>query len=114
MKKLMLDSDIAITAGGQTLYELARTGTPAIGICVAENQRRNLDAWHRADVIEYIGWFDDKSLSSKLLKGLDKLSGRAERAKRSRLGRQFVDGKGVERIVAGITWEKGYANKAKT
>ena len=103
IKRLMLRSDIAITAGGQTLYELARTGTPAIGICIAENQRRNLEAWHKAGVVEYIGWFNDKDLSSKLLKGLDKVSGYAVRVKRSRLGRHFVDGKGVERIIAGIT-----------
>lgn len=103
MKKVMLRSDIAITAGGQTLYELARTGTPSVGICIAENQRRNLEAWHKAGVVEYIGWFNDKDLSSKLLKGLDKISGYAVRVKKSGLGRHFVDGKGVERIIAGIT-----------
>jgi len=35
MKKVMLNSDIAISAGGQTLYELASVGVPAIGVCIA-------------------------------------------------------------------------------
>ncbi|HIE58998.1 MAG TPA: UDP-2,4-diacetamido-2,4,6-trideoxy-beta-L-altropyranose hydrolase, partial [Hydrogenothermaceae bacterium] len=38
MKDIMLKSDIAISAGGQTLYELARVGVPTIAIAVADNQ----------------------------------------------------------------------------
>ena len=45
MKNVMVESDIAITAGGQTVYELARVGTPAIGICVAENQLSSIKCW---------------------------------------------------------------------
>ena len=37
MKNLMEAADIAVSAGGQTLYELARTGTPTIAIKVADN-----------------------------------------------------------------------------
>src|SRR5690606_28227098 len=38
MLKLMLDSDLAVTAAGQTTYELARTGVPFVAVGVIENQ----------------------------------------------------------------------------
>jgi UDP-2,4-diacetamido-2,4,6-trideoxy-beta-L-altropyranose hydrolase len=40
MSKLMLKSDIAISSGGSTLYELAVTKTPALILLQAENQIR--------------------------------------------------------------------------
>ncbi|RCW48195.1 UDP-2,4-diacetamido-2,4,6-trideoxy-beta-L-altropyranose hydrolase [Halanaerobium sp. MA284_MarDTE_T2] len=40
MSKLMLKSDIAISSGGSTLYELAVTKTPALVMLQAENQVR--------------------------------------------------------------------------
>ncbi|HOW89880.1 MAG TPA: hypothetical protein PL037_06330, partial [Elusimicrobiales bacterium] len=42
MRTLMRDCDIAFTGGGVTLYELARTGTPAVAFCTAPNQERNV------------------------------------------------------------------------
>src|SRR6266849_2972254 len=41
---LMLAGDLAITGGGQTLYELAALGTPMVAIHLAENQRLNIEA----------------------------------------------------------------------
>ncbi len=45
MKNSMLKADVAISAGGQTLYELAKTGTPTVALAVAENQIRNVKGW---------------------------------------------------------------------
>ena len=105
MKRLMLDSDIAISAGGQTLYEFARTGLPSIGICVADNQRRNVESWKRAGVVEYIGRYDDRDLPAKLLKGIKKISGHDERLKRGKIARRLVDGRGARRIVDALLKE---------
>ncbi len=44
MRDVMLSSDVAISAGGQTLYELARTGTPTVAVSVADNQKKNVEA----------------------------------------------------------------------
>jgi len=41
--QLMSSCDLAISGGGQTLYELMKLGVPTIAYCVADNQRRNID-----------------------------------------------------------------------
>jgi UDP-2,4-diacetamido-2,4,6-trideoxy-beta-L-altropyranose hydrolase len=52
MKKFMLESDIAISAGGQTLYELARIGVPTIAITVADSQSANIHGWQEVGFAE--------------------------------------------------------------
>jgi UDP-2,4-diacetamido-2,4,6-trideoxy-beta-L-altropyranose hydrolase len=44
MVPLMMRADIAVSGGGQTLYELAATGVPTVAICLAANQKGNIDA----------------------------------------------------------------------
>ena len=99
MKQAMLDSDIAISAGGQTLYELARVGVPAMAIVVAENQMNNVRGWQKAGFIEYAGWWDDKHLPDMLIAGLRVLNNFHVRRNRSFKGREHVDGLGAKRIV---------------
>jgi len=41
---LMTEADLAVSAGGQTTYELAAAGVPAVALCLAENQRGSLTA----------------------------------------------------------------------
>ena len=41
---LMTEADLAVSAGGQTTYELAAAGVPAVALCLAENQRGSLAA----------------------------------------------------------------------
>src|SRR5262249_40429837 len=37
----MADADLAVSAGGQTLYELARCGTPTVAFCLGPDQAYN-------------------------------------------------------------------------
>ena len=97
MKRLMSDADIAVSAGGQTLYELACTGTPTIAVAVAENQMNNIKGWLKAGFIEYAGWWEDESLSDNIYKGIKALKEKASRAVRSEAGRKNVDGQGARR-----------------
>ena len=53
MKSTMIESDIAISAAGQTLYELAKVGTPTIAVAVVKNQLNNVKGWQEAGFIEY-------------------------------------------------------------
>jgi spore coat polysaccharide biosynthesis predicted glycosyltransferase SpsG len=52
MSKLMLKSDIALSSGGSTLYELAVTKTPALVLLQAENQVRVADKLDRKSIID--------------------------------------------------------------
>lgn len=99
MLSLMRSADLCISAGGQTTYELARVGVPTIGICFAENQRFNLEGWQEKGFIEYIGWNTGQDLFPRLTDAVTKMMPYEERCKRSVIGRQYVDGKGANRII---------------
>ncbi len=96
MKKQMIRSDIAISAGGQTLCELARMGVPTIAFCQAENQRPHLEAWQNEGFIEYAG--EVNNLEGRILRAFDQFLSRKERFRRSRKGMELVDGQGTRRI----------------
>jgi len=61
MGKIMLASDLAITGGGTTLYELAATGTPALAFCLAENQLRNIKGMAEAGTLINLGWGNNRT-----------------------------------------------------
>jgi UDP-2,4-diacetamido-2,4,6-trideoxy-beta-L-altropyranose hydrolase len=98
MKKVMLESDIAISASGQTLYELARVGVPTIAIAVVDNQLNNVRGWQKARFIEYAGWWEDKELTKTVLYCFQKLKDKKTRLERSLIGKLFVDGQGSRRV----------------
>ena len=102
MKKAMLESDIAITAGGQTLYELARIGVPTVGISIAENQLRNVEGWRRIGFLEYIGWHNDRNLIEKLRNSMNYLDDKKLRKNKSEIGRKCINGKGSLKIAEAL------------
>lgn len=91
MKSIMLESDIAISGGGQTLNELARVGVPTVGIYIAENQLQNIETWKRTEFVK--GFSDDV---------IEQLRGQDIRKKMSMIGRNIIDGRGTKRIVKEI------------
>lgn len=102
MKKAMLESDAAISSGGQTLYELARVGVPTIGICVADNQLQNLRGWQEAGFLKYMCWYNSEGMEERLVNFLKELACTDVRAGMSQAGRGFIDGKGSSRIVSAL------------
>jgi UDP-2,4-diacetamido-2,4,6-trideoxy-beta-L-altropyranose hydrolase len=99
MKELMLDSDIAISAGGQTLYELARLGVPTIAVGVVDNQKHNLKGLEKEGFIDHAGFCDDQNLWKNINKSMKTLKSKRARTKRNLVGRKLVDGYGSVRIV---------------
>jgi len=99
IKEIMLESDIAISAGGQTLYELARIGVPTIGICIAENQLGNVKEWKRIGFLEYAGLYNENNIIADIDKLLKNLESIKIRESKSKIGKQFVNGKGSLNIV---------------
>lgn len=102
MKKVMLDSDIAISAGGQTLYELARVGVPTIAIATADNQLNNIEGLKKAGFIEYAGWWEDEAVLQNIVKKIELLKDSALRDEMAEIGRSLVDGQGARRVVEEI------------
>jgi len=100
MKKTMLESDVAISASGQTLYELARIGLPTIAISVADNQMNNVRDWQRAGFIEYAGSWEDKTVFTNIIQKLELLQDNVLRYEKSKRGKALVDGLGAIRVVS--------------
>lgn len=102
MKDLMLQSDVAISAGGQTIYELAKIGIPSIIIGVAKNQINQINGWDKNGFICYAGWKKDPDLNQKIIKCLKNLENYQLRQKKSVTGKKEVDGQGSTRTVRKI------------
>jgi len=98
IKKIMMLSDICISAGGQTLYELARIGIPTIAVAVGENQFNNVKEWERTGIIKYAGKWKDKSIVSKILQGFESYIPYEKRVVCQDKGAGVIDGKGAKRI----------------
>jgi UDP-2,4-diacetamido-2,4,6-trideoxy-beta-L-altropyranose hydrolase len=106
MRSLMLRADLAITGGGQTTYELAATGTPAVAIATAEHQLPNIKALAQAGSLVYAGTADEPELKTKLLTRLGELiDGPQTRRLMSQQGCALVDGRGADRLAEAISKE---------
>jgi len=99
MRRLMLSVDLAISGGGQTLYELAATATPTLAVVLADNQRENVAQLAAAGVLVAAGRHDDPDLEERLRAEMRRLAGDpARRAALGSAGRRLVDGRGAERV----------------
>jgi len=99
MKKIMLESDVAISAGGQTLYELARVGVPTIAVAVADNQLTNIYGWEQVGFAERAGASTDEELTGRIRQKIELLEDNKLRQCKSKVGRKVIDGAGCSRIV---------------
>ena len=99
IKESMLESDIAISAGGQTLYELARIGAPTIGICIAENQLGSIGEWEKIGFLGNAGWYNEDNIITRVDRLLKHLKNIKLRETKSKIGKKFVDGKGSLKII---------------
>jgi spore coat polysaccharide biosynthesis predicted glycosyltransferase SpsG len=99
MLNTMLESDIAISAAGQTLYELARVGVPTIAILVADNQRGNLKGFVEKGFIDnFISW-DGGNLEEKVIKAIENLLDKDKRESKNQIGKSIISGNGAKIFV---------------
>jgi len=105
MAELMYKCDLAISAGGTTLYELAATGTPTIGIIQVENQILQTTKFEEKGLIINLGNGNELT-KTKFLYTFKSLSNNYKKRKEmSKLGQMIIDGKGAKRCVDKILYE---------
>jgi len=99
MKELMINCDIAISGAGQTLYELAATGTPTVAIEISDNQKYNISEWNKAGFVLDPICYNDIKFENKIIEQIERLRGIKIREKISKIGKFYVDGQGSRRVV---------------
>ena len=97
--ELMWRADLAVTAGGLAMFELASVGTPSIVVCGERFEEETASGLEQSGVVVNLGFgaainYDDVSRKINDL-ALDW----SKRKRMSVRGRKLVDGKGCERIV---------------
>lgn len=97
--RLMYDSDLAVTTGGQTIVELARVGVPTIAISVAENQTLHMKGWIKEKFLPAELIHTQPNLENRLLLLIGNLRKKPPRENISKIGRQKVDGSGAKRVI---------------
>lgn len=99
----MKQADMAISAGGTTLYELCACGTPTISYSFTDNQLDNAMQFQKDGLIDYAGDIRDMDIYENINMLLEKyFDDPALRIARSRKMQALVDGKGAERIVKAL------------
>ncbi len=103
MVDLMQGADLAISAAGQTLYELARTGCPTLAIQVSDNQGGQLRALTEGGCLCPVGDAREAGLLSKVQESLlPLLKDPLRRQAMAMAGQGLVDGQGAHRAVNAI------------
>ncbi len=109
LKPLMLSCDLAVAASGQTLFELAATGTPTIAVGLVDNQKENLVGMDRAGSVLSAGAIGEPGFDARLAACLEKARSAKAREALSKAGRTLVDGEGgprVEKVLSGMLAER--------
>lgn len=97
LPKRMFQSDFAVTTASTTTYELLALGTPIINLSVVDNQRLIADALRKHDAATVL---EDTAGVDAFSDGIsDYMNDRSLRRKRRNIGRDLVDGRGVDRVL---------------
>ncbi len=97
LASLIGSADAAITAGGNTLYELACVGTPAITLHEDPHEEEQARAFEARGFGTWVGRGADAD-AQQLVMALERLQHREFRRAQSAAGRRIVDGRGGARI----------------
>ena len=103
ISELMIRADLAVSGGGQTLYELATCGTPAAAITLGDDQVKNIKAFAEHGFCLDVGRGTHSKLRVCLKQALQRLLDLETRQKMGRRGRELVDGNGVLRVADQIS-----------
>jgi len=96
---IILESDIALTAGGFTTYELAAMSTPSVGLALWENQYNNIECLSNQDALIPLYYSQGQDFDQDLTKALSRLINDDNLViDMSEKARNAIDGNGANRI----------------
>ncbi len=98
MAPLMAWADLAISAGGSTVWELAFMGLPSLLGIVADNQENAVTALADSGVFISLGWLKEKTLNEIVVHIGAFIRNKELRETSSLKAKTIVDSKGGERI----------------
>jgi len=99
MPEMMAWSDMAVSAGGSTCWELAFMGLPAAVLVLADNQEKIASGLDQAGVVISLNRHTEVSVDQVADTLLRLIENYKLRQEMSRRGRELVDGKGSARVV---------------
>lgn len=99
MAALISSCDAAISACGQTLYELSLAGVPTVAFITAENQENNAAGFVESGAIEYCGKIHEVDFEIKLKKALSAVLNYKRRLELKKRAVAIIDGKGAARCL---------------
>jgi UDP-2,4-diacetamido-2,4,6-trideoxy-beta-L-altropyranose hydrolase len=92
-------SDVAVTAGGITAYELAASAIPCVGIALWDCQNDNVNFLSSKNTLIPLYYSDSAEFDAHLSSSLELLlTNNALRETMSKEGRRLIDGKGALKI----------------
>jgi UDP-2,4-diacetamido-2,4,6-trideoxy-beta-L-altropyranose hydrolase len=100
MPDLMTQSDLAISAGGSTCWELAFMGIPSLLIVLAENQKLIAETLDCANIGINLGWYQNITPDIIVKKITNLLENREFIIKMSQKALKLVDGYGSHRTIS--------------
>lgn len=99
MSEVLAWADMAISAGGSTLWEIAYMGLPCLMIILTQNQAINAQKLAASEIILNLGWHDSVS-EVQIARSIEKvIKSKKMREEMSLRSRSLVDGAGRERVV---------------
>lgn len=105
MARRMRESDIAVTAGGSTMYELSAAGVPMICFSFVDNQERIVEGFLKRGLVCFGGNYltQGEGMLEAVAESLARLSADRElRRSYSEKQREAVDGLGAARIAEAL------------
>lgn len=102
MSSLMGESDLAVSANGTTVYELAAAGVPTISFAIVKEQVKSATKLFELGVVDYCGevFNEEEKCISKIINKIDNyVKNPLELNELALKANTIIDGRGCDRIV---------------
>lgn len=106
MSHYMRHCELAVSAGGTTLFELCACGIPTVCFSFADNQKEGTVGMGKKDVMRYAGDAREDKVPENILKQLLFLQEKEVRLEYAKRMQKLVDGRGTERIADALLASK--------